>query len=177
MEVLLCYVFLLLAVVRASDVDVTASICNITASVLVTDDRDSTDCLAAGQGTRYECGSLQSALELVANADNTDDDGCTLIEMRPGVHSLHRNVSITRNVVIRGSSGTQVMFNIHPSLLAGFSPIEPLPLLSFKHAHQVHIEGVAFSNSPGFIQIENVTEITLVNLSFRLALMCSSALT
>ena len=168
MEILLCFVFLqlLLAVVRASDVDATASVCNITTSVLVTDDRDSTDCLAAGQGRRYQCGSLQIALELVANADNADD-GCMLIEMHPGVHSLYRNVSITRNVVIRGSSGTQVMFNIHPSLLAELSPIEPLPLLSFKHAHQVHIEGVAFSDSPGFIQIENVTEITLVNLTFR----------
>ena len=117
--------------------------------------------------TQYECGSLQSALDFVALVgDTTNDQSCTVVLVPSGVHTLKQNVTISKNVIIRGSRGTTVTFNFSSDLLQVAS-VRQIAVLSLKNTHQVSIENIVFEDSPGYIEIVNVTEIDIIDSSFR----------
>ena len=137
--------------------------CSTTTTVLVTRNNTVATCVAREKS--YECGSLQSALDFVALVgDTTNDQSCTVVLVPSGVHTLKQNVTISKNVVIRGSRGTIVTFNFSSDLLAS---VRQLAVLSLKNTYQVSIENIVFENSPGYIEIVNVTRIYLTKSTFR----------
>ena len=113
----------------------------------------------------YNCGSLQSALEFMSASDTTDQN-CTVLVISPGLHTLTRNISIRRSVLIRGNNSL-VNFVIDKQLLEALTHVDPIAVLSFEDSLYVSIEGVRFSGSPGFIQLENVTDVSLIKSTFR----------
>ena len=143
----------------------TATIQNVSTTVLVTGDASTASNCVAVSHSQYECGSFQSALHFVALVgDTTNDQSCTVVMVPSGVHTLKQNVTISKNVVIRGSRGTRVTFNFSSDLLAS---VRQIAVLSLKNTHQVSIENIVFENSPGYIEIVNVTEIDIIDSSFR----------
>ena len=147
---------------------VAAAVSNVsnvtTTTVLVTDTSTASNCVAVSHA-QYECGSFQSALDFVALVgDTTNDQSCTVVLVPSGVHTLKQNVTISKNVIIRGSRGTRVTFNFSSDLLAS---VRQIAVLSLKNTHQVSIENIVFENSPGYIEIVNVTEIDILDSSFR----------
>ena len=149
---------------------VAAAVSNVsnTTTVLVTGDASTaSNCVAVSRHTQYECGSLQSALDFVALVgDTTNDQSCTVVLVPSGVHTLKQNVTISKNVIIRGSRGTTVTFNFSSDLLQVAS-VRQIAVLSVKNTHQVSIENIVFEDSPGYIEIVNVTEIDIIDSSFR----------
>lgn len=142
----------------------TESFCNATASLHTVGESDV--CVSTlSEGNHYNCSSLQSALEFLTSLD-TDEFNCTAVELSPGVHILTRNTTIRQNVMIRGRD-SQVDFMLEERLLTSLSPIDPIAVISFESSNHVYIEGVVFGGSPGFIQIENVTEVTIFKTTFR----------
>ena len=135
-----------------------------TTTVLITDTSTASNCVAVSHA-QYECVSFQSALDFVALVgDATNDQSCTVVLVPSGVHTLKQNVTISKNVIIRGSRGTRVTFNFSSDLLASVGQIA---VLSLKNTHQVSIENIVFEDSPGYIEIVNVTEIDILDSSFR----------
>ena len=138
--------------------------CNATRTVVVNGSLIEVGCAVRQNETL--CGSLQSALELVALSDQNELD-CTVVEIVSGVHNLTRTVTIDSNVFIRGrGASTGVFFDLDLSE-AGFSSVDPIPVLLAHHSSVFSIECVAFHGSPGFIQIHNVTEILIQDCTFR----------
>ena len=160
-------VFLFLLGSRPRATKATNSVCNITRHVVTTG--TSLECVSVNQDKGYECGSLQAALELAAQTDSIGTS-CTLVDIGPGVHKLSQRFTLTSDVVIRGSSGTQVLFQL--DVPANASAIDPLPSLRFKDSHLVTIEEVVFNGSRGYIEIENVEEINVINSTFRSVEFC-----
>ena len=160
------WVFSVLFVLLASRpraTDSTTSICNVTRHVTTTG-QTSLECVSVNQDKGYECGSLQAALELAARTDSIGTS-CTFVDIGPGLHTLSRRLTLTSDVVIRGSSGSHVLFQL--DVPAHASLIDPLPALRFKDSRLVTIEGVLFNGSRGYIEIENVEEINVINSTFR----------
>lgn len=147
---------------RPRATDSTTSVCNVTRHVATTG-QTSLECVSVNQDKGYECGSLQAALELAARTNSIGT--CTLVDVGPGLHTLSRRLTLTSDVVIRGSSGSHVLFQL--DVPAHASLIDPLPALRFKDSRLVTIEGVVFNGSRGYIEIENVEEINVINSTFR----------
>ena len=106
------------------------------------------------------------SLELVALDDQKEQD-CTAVEIAFGDHNLTRTVTIDNNVFIRGrGASTGVFFDLDLSE-AGYSSVDPIPVLLAHHSRVFGIEGVVFHGSPGFIQIHNVTEILIQDCTFK----------
>ena len=138
--------------------------CNATRTVVVNGSLIELGC-AVRQNETF-CGSLQSALELVALDDQKEQD-CTAVEIAFGDHNLTRTVTIDNNVFIRGrGASTGVFFDLNLSE-AGYSSVDPIPVLLAHHSRVFGIEGVVFHGSPGFIQIHNVTQILIQDCTFR----------
>ena len=138
--------------------------CNATRTVVVNGSLIELGCNVRQNKTF--CGSLQSALELVTLVDHNEQD-CTVVEIVSGVHNLTRTVTIDNNVFIRGrGASTGVLFDLDLSE-AGYSSVDPIPILLAHHSRVFSIEGVVFHGSPGFIQIHNVTEILIQDCTFR----------
>lgn len=121
---------------------------------------------SAPQGTHYNCGSLQSALDFISASDVTLEQNCQVVLINPGLHTLTRNVTIRRSVLILGNN-SKVNFVLDKRLLAALTTTDPIAVLSFRDSIHVSIEGVVFSGSPGFIQIENVTDVSVIKSTFR----------
>ena len=156
-------VLFVLLTYRPRATDSTTSVCNVTRHVATTG-QTYLECVSVNQDKGYECGSLQAALELAARNDSIGTS-CTLVDVGPGLHTLSRRLTLTSDVVVRGSSGSHVLFQLDVPTNA--SLIDPLPALRFKDSHLVTIEGVVFNGSRGYIEIENVEEINVVNSTFR----------
>ena len=135
---------------------------NVTTTVLVTGNSSAAAVCVTVSNTRHDCGNLQSALDFVAHAPNKQN--CTVVQVPSGVHTLKQNVTISKNVIIRGSRGTKVTFKFSSDLLQS---IDQIAVLSLKNCHQVSIENIVFEDSPGYIEIVNVTEISILDSSFR----------
>ena len=102
---------------------------------------------------------MWSALDLLAQTDDTtNEQSCTGVQVPSGVHTLKRNVTISKNVIIRGSRGTKVTLKFSSDLLPS---IDQIAVLSLKNCHQVSIVNIVFEDSPGYIEIVNVTSIHL----------------
>ena len=114
---------------------------NATTTVLVNTGNSSTAavCQCYSEQYAYECGNLQSALDFVARAPNKQN--CTVVQVPSGVHTLKQNVTISKNVIIRGSRGTKVTFKFSSDLLLS---IDQMAVLSLKNCHQVSIENIVF---------------------------------
>ena len=156
-----CRVFLFASALATATAAIT-NVSNATTTVLVTGNSSTVTFCVAVSNTRYECGNLQSALDFVARAPNKQN--CTVVQVPSGVHTLKQNVTISKNVIIRGSRGTKVTFKFSSDLLPS---IDQIAVLSLKNAHQVSIENIVFEDSPGYIEIVNVTDIYILDSSFR----------
>ena len=155
---------LAVSIVKTSDAFSTLSYCNATRTVVVNSSLIELECTVSQNETF--CGSLQSALELVALDDQNELD-CTVVEIVSGVHNLTSTVTIDNNVFIRGrGASTGVFFDLDLSE-AGYSSVDPIPVLLAHHSRVFSVEGVVFHGSPGFVQIHNVTEILIQESTFK----------
>lgn len=143
-------------------------ICNVSRHVAITGDFSNCVLVNQSQWKRHHCGSLQTALELAARM-KTAQRSCTLVEIGSGMHTLTQNVTVTNNVILRGSSSrdTRVNFNLDRDILASKSLTEPIPVLSFQNTQIVSIENVIFDGSPGFIDIQSIGELYVNGSTFR----------
>ena len=105
-------------------VDCSGQSCVFQCSAEITVDLDSfVDCAPlVGRGTSIlnrTCSSLQDVLNGLATMSGYDRDDCIAVNLLPGTHTVTHNVTISQNVVLRGSGFTGSVSSSPPAPAPG----------------------------------------------------------
>ena len=118
---------------------------------------------------QYEYDSLQDALEFAASQE---DSNCTEILLLPNEqYFVVRPVTIGSSLTMRslspsGRAKVTLTAERTPTPADGFE-YDPFFVLTVWNTDFVNIDGVAFSESSGIINLQNVTNVTVSNCGFR----------
>ncbi len=138
------------------------------------DQRGGGDC--SGLGTQslanQTCSDLQVVLLSVAasRTSTAEPSSCIEVVVHPGTYLINSTISIcNQSVILRGVDSAVVTFDLSSS----FDPtqtFEPHYVVQLANMEYAEISGIAFSDSPGILGLENISTVVVSDCSFRLVL-------
>lgn len=122
-------------------------------------------CSVTGNNS-YTCGNLQKVFLLLGN--DSDNDTCSVITIAAGEHFITQPISFNRSIVLCGI-GDKSKITFRDIINSSSTPanLDPIPVFTFRDTSYISINSLTFTNSPGFISIENITEVIITNTVFR----------
>ncbi len=138
------------------------------------------DCSGLGNQSlaNQTCSDLQVVLLSVAAArtSTAEPSSCIEVVVYPGTYLINSTISIrNQSVILRGADGVAVTFDLSNS----FDPtrdnisdpaeaFEPHYVVQLANMEYAEISGIAFTDSPGILGLENISTVVVSDCSFRL---------
>ena len=122
------------------------------------------------------CNDLQDVLMRVSGDQVSPSLGeCIEIVVHSGKYLITEVITIHRNVVLHGTQNVTVTFSLNETLYPA-NTLDPYYVLTFADSDYSEISGIDFHTSPGTITFQDVTNVTVVNCSFRYVHLQSTVL-
>ena len=158
---MLCFTLAVISDIHQAPVN-----CLITRAVTLSEEL-STNC-DSSNWVNETCNDLNGVLSIISHTVVPDYVDCIEIRLMPGTYMITEVHQIKTNVIVRGTSGVVVTFNLSDEYLASVnhSSGKPLYVLSFSDAEYVELSSIVFHNSPGLIGMYDILSVRVAECTF-----------